>query len=131
LFVRFTLSQDQIRAIIQKVAENDLENDKKQRDYTYIRREEERKVNSQGEVQSTESRTSVVIMLFGSKVNRLIAKNDKPLSAKDSAKEEERIHKIIEKRRNENEQQGNKRLQQEKKRPRTGTPMGPRDQRGL
>jgi len=110
-----TLSQDQIRAIIEKVAENDLENDKKQRDYTYIQREEERKVNSQGEVQSTESRTSEVMMLFGSQVNRLIAKNDKPLSAKASTKEEERIQKVIEKRRNETEQQRNKRLQQERK----------------
>jgi hypothetical protein len=109
------LSQEQIRALIQKVADNDLENDKKQRNYTYIRREEERKLNRQGEVQSTESRTEEVMMLGGSQVDRLIAKNDKPLSAKDNAKEEERIQKIIEKRKNETQEQRKKRLRKEEK----------------
>ena len=110
-----TFTQEQIKELIQKVADNDLENDKKQRNYTYIRREEERKLNSQGEAQSTESRTAEVMMLGGSQVNRLIAKNDKPLSAKDNAKEEERIQKIIEKRKNETEEQRKKRLRQEEK----------------
>ena len=41
-----TLSQDQIRAIIEKVAENDLENDKKQRDYTYTEHEAEQRLNA-------------------------------------------------------------------------------------
>jgi hypothetical protein len=109
------LSQEQIRTLIQKVADNDLENDKKQRNYTYIRREEERKVDNHGEVQSTESRTSEVMMLAGSQVDRLVAKNDKPLSSKDSAKEEERIQKIIEKQKNETEEQRNKRLRQQEK----------------
>lgn len=110
-----TFTQEQIKDLIQKVADNDIENDKKQHDYTYIRREEERKLNSQGEVQSTESRTSEVMMLAGGQVNRLIAKNDKPLSPKDNAKEEEQIQKIIEKRKNETEEQRQKRLRQEEK----------------
>jgi len=94
------LSGDQIRELIQKVADNDIENDKKQRNYTYIQREEERKLNRKGEVQSTESKTSEVMILYGSQVERLIAKNDKPLSEKDAAKEDEKIRKIIEKRQN-------------------------------
>ena len=110
-----TFTPDQIRDLIQKVTDNDIENDKKQRNYTYIRREEERKLNREGEVESTESRTSEVMMLFGSQVNRLIAKNDKPLSPKDSAKEDERIQKIIEKRKNETEEQRKKRLAAEEK----------------
>ncbi len=109
------LSQDQIRELIQKVADNDIENDKKQRNYTYIQREEERKLNRKGEVQSTESKTSEVMILYGSQVERLIAKNDKPLSEKDAAKEDEKIRKIIEKRQNESEEKRRKRLQQEEK----------------
>ena len=31
-----TLSEDQIRDLIRRSADNDLENDKKQRDYTYV-----------------------------------------------------------------------------------------------
>ncbi len=36
------LSQDQIQNLIREAAEKDIENDKKQRDYTYIQREEDR-----------------------------------------------------------------------------------------
>jgi hypothetical protein len=108
-------SGDQIRELIQKVVDNDIENDKKQRNYTYIQREEERKLNRKGEVQSTASKTSEVMILYGSQVERLIAKNDKPLSEKEAAQEDEKIRKIIEKRQNESEEKRKKRLQQEEK----------------
>ncbi|MFZ0803216.1 MAG: hypothetical protein WAN70_13715, partial [Terriglobales bacterium] len=36
-----TLSEDQIRDLIRQSADHDLENDKKQRDYTYVERAEE------------------------------------------------------------------------------------------
>ena len=110
-----TLSQDQIKELVQKVADNDIENEKRQRNYTYIRREEEHRMNGKGGVQSTESRTFEVMILYGSHVSRLIAKNDKPLSERDTAKEEEKIQKIIEKRKNETEEQRKKRLDQEEK----------------
>ena len=42
------LSQDQIRDLIREAAEQDIENDKKQRDYTYIQREEEHKLDGNG-----------------------------------------------------------------------------------
>ena len=51
-----TLTQDQIRALIRLTADKDLENDKKQRDYTYIEREETRTLKGNGQVKSTRSR---------------------------------------------------------------------------
>ena len=42
------LSQDQIRALIRQAADKDIENDKKQSDYTYIQREEEHKLDGEG-----------------------------------------------------------------------------------
>jgi len=48
-------------------------------------------------------------------VQRLIAKDDKPLDAKDAAKEEEKIQKIIDKRKNESEDDRRKREQKEEK----------------
>jgi hypothetical protein len=110
-----TLSADQIRELIRQVAEKDMENDKKQRDYTYIEREEEHRLDGNGKVKSTETRTSEVMMLYGDQVERLIAKNDKPLSAKDAAKEDERIQKLTDKRKNETAEQRAKRLKQEEK----------------
>src|SRR5579864_3432589 len=110
-----SLTADQIKQLIQKVSENDIENDKRSRDYTYIEREEDRKLDSNGEVKSTESTTSEVLIIYGSEVERAIAKNDKPLSEKDAKKEDEKIQKIIDKRKNETEEQRNKRLKAEEK----------------
>ena len=110
-----TLSAEQIRELIRQVAEKDMENDKKQRDYTYIEREEEHRLDGKGQVKSTETRTSEVMMLYGDQIERLIAKNDKPLSAKDAAKEDERIQKLTDKRKNETAEQRAKRLKQEEK----------------
>jgi hypothetical protein len=109
------ISGDQIRELIRKVAENDIENDKKQRDYTYTEREEQQKLDGQGHARSNESNTYEVMMLYGEHVSRRIAHNDKPLSEKEAAKEEEKIQKVIVKRRNETEEQRKKRLDQENK----------------
>ena len=109
------ISGDQIRELIRKVAENDIENDKKQRDYTYTEREEQQKLDGQGHATSNESNTYEVMMLYGEHVSRRIAHNDKPLSEKEAAKEDEKIQKVIVKRRNETEEQRKKRLDQENK----------------
>jgi len=110
-----TLSNDQIKDLIRQVAEKDIENDKRQRDYTYIERSEEHKLNGKGDVASTETKTYEVMEIYGEPVERLIAKNDKPLSEKDAAKEEEKIRKIIDKRRNESDSAREKRLKNEEK----------------
>jgi hypothetical protein len=110
-----TLSADQNRELIRQVAEKDMENDKKQRDYTYIEREEEHRLDGKGQAKSTETKTNEVMMLYGDQIERLIARNDKPLSAKDAAKEDERIQKLTDKRKNETEEQRAKRLKQEEK----------------
>jgi hypothetical protein len=110
-----SLSQDQIRELIRQTAEKDMENDKRQRDYTYIQREEEHRLDGKGQVKSTEIKTSEVMELYGEQVERLIAKDDKPLSDKDAKKEEEKIQKVIEKRKNESEADRKKREQKEEK----------------
>ena len=110
-----TLSNDQIRDLIRQAAGKDVENDKKQRDYTYVEREEEHKRNGKGEVASSEIRTYDVMMLYGEQVRRLVSKNDRPLPEKDSAKEEEKIEKSIDKRKNESEDDRRKRLEKEEK----------------
>ena len=110
-----SLSEDQIRELIRQTAEKDMENDKRQRDYTYIQREEEHKLDGKGQVKSTETKTSEIMELYGEPVERLIAKDDKPLSDKDAKKEEEKIQKVIEKRKNESEEDRKKREAKEEK----------------
>jgi hypothetical protein len=53
--------------------------------------------------------------LYGEQVERLIAKDDKPLSEKDAAKEKERIEKLTDKRKNESEEDRAKRQAGEEK----------------
>ena len=110
-----TLSQEQIRDLIRRSADNDIQNEKKQRDYTYVERQETRNINGKGGVKSTETQTFDVLDIYGEQVQKLVAKNDKPLSEKDARKEDEKIQKLIDKRRNESDSDRQKRLAKEDK----------------
>jgi hypothetical protein len=109
------LSEDQIRDLIRQAADRDMENDRKQRDYTYIQREEEHKLDGRGQVKSSESRTYEIMVLYEEQVRKLIAKNDRPLPNNDSRKEDEKIQKIIEKRKNESEDDRRRRVEKQNK----------------
>jgi hypothetical protein len=110
-----TVPQEQIRELLRRVAEKDIENDKRLRDYTYIQREEEHSLDGHGNVKKVESKTSEVLVIYGEEVERLIAKDDKPLSEKEAKKEEERIEKITDKRKVESDSDRRKRLEKEEK----------------
>jgi hypothetical protein len=109
------LTEPQIRDLIRQAAENDLANDKKARDYTYIQREEEHKLDGKGQNKSTESRTYEIMVLYEEPVRKQVAKDDKPLSEKDARKEEGKIQKLIDKRKNESDSDRRKRLEKEEK----------------
>ena len=106
---------EQIRALLLRAEEKDLENDKRQRDYTYVEREEERKLDEKGSVVKTDVRTSEVLQIYGEEVNKLIAKDDNPLPPAEAKKEDDKIQKIIDKRRNESESDRRRRIEKEAK----------------
>jgi hypothetical protein len=110
-----SLSPGQIPDLIRRTAENDIQNDKKLLDYTYLENVEEQHLDSKGKVKSSETKTNEIMMLYGSQVKRLIAKNGQPLSTKAAAQEDERVQKIADKRKNESPEQRAKRLRQEEK----------------
>lgn len=109
------LSQEQMQNLFRVVADKDMENDKRLRDYTYIEREVQNNLDGKGSKKSTEIKTYEILEIYGEQVQRLIEKDDKPLSAKDAAKEEEKIQKIIDKRKNESEEARKKREEKEAK----------------
>src|ERR1700751_2370142 len=109
------LSQQQMVALFRVVADKDLENDKRQRDYTYIERDVEHNLDKKGQTKKTERKPYEFLEIYGEQVQRLIEKDDKPLSGKDAAKEEEKIQKIIDKRKNESEGDRKKREEKEQK----------------
>ncbi len=103
------------RQIIQQAAENDDANDVKARSYTYTEHAEEHRLNSDGQVQSTESKTYEILFLAGEQAERLVARNGKPLSPEDNKKEDEKLDKIIRNREKETDEQRQKRLAKEEK----------------
>jgi hypothetical protein len=110
-----TLSQDQIRDLIRRSADNDIQNEKKLRDYTYVERQQENHLDGKGQVKSTEVKTYDVLNISGEQVQKLISKDGKPLSDKDARKEDEKIQKVIDKRNSESDWDRAKRLAKEQK----------------
>jgi hypothetical protein len=110
-----TLSQEQMQALFRVVADKDLENDKKQRDYTYVERDVENRLDGKGQTKSSEIKTYEVLEINGEQIQRLVAKDDKPLDAKEAAKEEEKIQKVIDKRKGESDKDRKKREENEEK----------------
>jgi len=109
------LSQEQMQRLFRVVADKDEANQKTVRNYTYIERQVENKLDGKGNVKSTEVKTYEILDIYGEQVARLIAKDDKPLDPKDAAKEEEKIQKVIDKRKNESESDRKKRTEKEEK----------------
>jgi hypothetical protein len=109
------LSQEQMQQLFRVVADKDMENDKRVRDYTYTERDVEHKLDGKGNEKSTEVKTYDVLEIYGEQVQRLIAKDDKPLDAKEAAKQDEKIQKIIDKRKSESEADREKREKKEEK----------------
>jgi hypothetical protein len=110
-----SLSQQQMQQLLRIVAEKDIENDKRQRDYTYMERDVQNTLDGDGRIKSTEIKTYEVMEISGEQINRLIQKDDKPLSEKDAAKEDERVQKIIDRRKNESDNDRRKRAEKEEK----------------
>lgn len=110
------LSSAQMRELARVVAQNFRENFRKARNYTFVERDVEHTVGGDGQVKSTEIRTYDVIEIYGQEVWRLIAKDDKPLDAKEAAKEEDKIQKIIDKHEAESEDERKKEEEKEAKR---------------
>lgn len=106
---------EQIRELLRRAEEKDIENVKRERDYTYIEREEQHHLDGHGGVKKVESRTSEILEIYGEPVGRLTAKDDKPLSADEAKKEDEKIQKIIDKRKNESDGDRRKRVEKEEK----------------
>ncbi len=109
------ISQEQFRELLRYAQDKEVENEKLLRNYTYVEREEEHNLDRNGRVKKIETRTHEVLEMYGEPVDRLIAKDDKPLTPEEAKKEDDRIQKIVDKRKNESESDRRKRLEKEEK----------------
>ncbi|HBY61436.1 MAG TPA: hypothetical protein DEH78_16565 [Solibacterales bacterium] len=108
------------REIVRQSVERDQFNSERAKDYTFIQREETRKLNGKNAVTSTESETFDVLMIEGRPYQRLVERNGKPLSVKEQQKEEEKYEKTLRDRKRESPAERNKRLAEVEKERREG-----------
>ncbi|MDQ6707545.1 MAG: outer membrane lipoprotein-sorting protein, partial [Acidobacteriota bacterium] len=78
--------------------------------YAFSNRTEERELDANGKVTSIQSKTYEAILIEGRPARKLVARNDKPLSAEERNKEQDRLNKISEERKRETAPQREKRL---------------------
>jgi len=97
--------------IVRRSVEKDNRNAEIARNYTYLQRQQQREISSDGKVKKVESDTFDVTLLEGSPYRRRVAHNDQPLSPKDQAREEEKLRKSIEDRRKESPEARAQRIQ--------------------
>ena len=106
---------DDPKEIVRRSVEIDHNTMERARNYTCQQREVMKHLDSHGQVKSTETETWDITVLYGEPYSRLVQKDDKPLSAKDEEKEQQKIDKFIEKHKNESEGDRQKREAKEKK----------------
>jgi len=98
------------REIVRRSVNVGDENLKAAANYTFRERAEAREFDGSGRISKTERETHDVTLVDGSPYRRLIARDDKPLPAKDEQKEQQKLNKIAEERRKESSAQREKRL---------------------
>lgn len=103
------------KEIIRRSIDTDHHNWELAQSYTCQQREVEKQKGRNGEVKSTEIRTYDVNFYYGDEYSRLVAKNDKPLSAEDTKKEGEKLEKFLAKRRDRSEDEQRKQWEKRKK----------------
>jgi len=98
------------KEIVRRAMEHDVSNWRKQTNYTFVQRIEQRELNSDGSVKSTKSETEEIIFLYGQPYAHLIKRNDQALSESEARKVENKLNDTMEKRRKESETDRQKRL---------------------
>jgi hypothetical protein len=104
-----------LKEIVRRATEVDHHNFERAQRYTCVQREVVKQLDKNGNVKSTQVKTYDINFYFGEFYPKLIQVDDKPLSDKDQKKEDEKLEKFLNKRRNESEEDRQKRLEKDKK----------------
>jgi hypothetical protein len=84
--------------IVRKSLDRDMRNFERLKNYTYQSREEDRELDKDSKVKKTTIETYDIMMVGSRPYERLVMRDDKPLSAKDERKEQEKLDKETAKR---------------------------------
>jgi hypothetical protein len=103
------------KEIVRRSIEKDHHNFERAQKYTCTQRQVIKHLDKHGNVKSTEIKTYDINFYFGEFYSRLVQVDDKPLNAKDQAKEDEKLEKFLAKRRKESEEDREKRVAKQEK----------------
>jgi len=103
-------ADDEARGIVRRSMALHERNAGLARNYTFLERIEERRLDSQGRETSKESRTYGTTILYGIPYRRLIQRDDRPLSPREERKEQEKLARTFTQRKSESEAQKKGRL---------------------
>lgn len=81
--------------IIRRSLDRDTSNFQHLKDYTYQEHQEVRQFDGGGKLKKSESETKEILILSGRPYQRLIARDDKPLSEKETAREQEKLDREV------------------------------------
>ncbi len=98
------------REIVQRAISADRSNLTRIRDFTYRQRSYERQYDGNGKVKTTSVKTWEISFVEGSPYRKLVARDDKPLSADEQKFEEDRMRYMAEQRRKESKADHDKRV---------------------
>lgn len=104
------VSEDAIRELVRRAMENDLENYRQQKNLTHVERVETDHLDGDGNLKKTEAITREILILYGKRVERVIERDDKPLTGKQAEKEQEDFEKEVGKLAKESPEDREKRL---------------------
>ncbi len=104
-----------VREIMRRAVDKDIVDWQAAKDYTFLEKVREDKLDRGGHVESSKLETSEILVLYGEPFERLVERDGKPLPAKDQSKEDEKFEKETKKRENETPEERRKRLEKYEK----------------
>ena len=93
--------QPDAREIVRKSVELDQSNWQRMKDYTWIARQTDRVLDSNGQVKSQKTDEWETVVVYGEPHHRMLERNGKPISAEDQRKEREKLDQAVAKREHE------------------------------
>jgi hypothetical protein len=92
-------ASEDVDAIIKRAIEAQRQNDPRAQQYTYVQQTEHFTLNKEGQQHRTSTATHEVIFVEGLRYQKLVARNGKPLTAKEQAQVEKAMQQTAEERR--------------------------------
>lgn len=95
ILVSASLAAQDAREIMRKSVEVDQSNWRRMKDYTWIARETQRQLDSNGKIKSEEKKAWETVVLYGEPHRRILERHGQPLPPDEQRKEQQKLDKAL------------------------------------